>query len=115
MTAKTSGVAVFYTRDSGGKHETTPGQYLLWARKQAQAIGVSFQATSETIQRMIDRGEFVSEGVFLDYDVKGNQLNRKGLDALVRAVESDRRITHVFIPRRDRLARPDDAVDGITI
>lgn len=53
--------------------------------------------------------------LYLDYGVSGNKLSRPGLDALFRRAETDRSVTHVFIPRRDRFARPDDPIDGIVL
>lgn len=47
--------------------------------------------------------------------MKGNQLSRPGLDQLIRTVQTDQSVTHVFIPRRDRLARPDDPLDAMAI
>lgn len=115
MRRKESGVAVFYTRDSGGKHEMTPSEYIEWGRKEATKRGLSFCGKPATIQRMIDNGEAELDGIYLDYDVKGNTLSRRGLDALKARVENDFDVTHVFIPRRDRLARPDHPVDGMEL
>jgi hypothetical protein len=43
MTTRPSqGRALFYTRDSGGKHDTTPGQYIAWAQRTAAKLGLSF-------------------------------------------------------------------------
>lgn len=33
--ARPPGRAVFYHRDSGGKHETTPAAYVAWAAREA--------------------------------------------------------------------------------
>ena len=38
---KQSGRALFYTRDSGGRHEMTPGQYVCWAQRKATELGLS--------------------------------------------------------------------------
>jgi hypothetical protein len=53
--------------------------------------------------------------VFLDYGVSGNVLSRQGLNALLQEAMDDLEVTHVFIPRRDRLCRPDDPVDGLRL
>jgi hypothetical protein len=113
MKEKTSGRALFYNRDSGGKHEATPTEYVGWAMAEAQKRGLGFDGSPELIQGMIRGGEFASGDLYLDYDVKGNVLRRDGLDALMNRVAADRNVTHVFIPRRDRLARPDCALDGV--
>ena len=45
------GRGLFYTRDSGGKHEMTPGQYVLWARRQAELDGVAFAGHARRVGR----------------------------------------------------------------
>ncbi|MBI3828019.1 MAG: recombinase family protein [Planctomycetes bacterium] len=107
------GRAEFYFRDSGGRHECTPAQYVAWAASDAKKRGLKFGGTSEQIERMI-KNNIASEGdLFLDYDVSGNLFVRRGLDALVRAAQDDPTISHIYIPRRDRLARPEDPLDGV--
>jgi hypothetical protein len=110
-----TGRGLFYTRDSGGEHENTPGEYVRWAQRQAIAFGVSFSGTPEQIETMIREGRSYQGDIFLDYGVKGNQLQRPGLDALFRVALTDSNITHVLIPRRDRLARPDDPLDALKL
>ena len=108
-----SGRGLFYTRDSGGEHETTPGEYVRWAQRRAAGFGVSFTGTPQQLEVMIREGRSQEGDLFLDYGVKGNQLQRPGLDALFRVALADCEVTHVFIPRRDRFARPDDPLDAM--
>ena len=93
-----AGRAVFYTRDSLGKHETTPGEYVLWARRAAVQYGVAFYGTPERIEAMIRSGRSKDNDLFLDYGVTGNQLSRPGLDALIQTALTDFGISHVLIP-----------------
>jgi hypothetical protein len=74
------GRALFYTRDSGGKHEMTPGEYVAWAQRKAQELGLSFHGTPETITSMMRSGRASEGDIFLDFNVQGNILSRKGLD-----------------------------------
>lgn len=106
------GRLLFYSRDSGGKHETTPGEYVRTASDRAQKEGLTFAGTPAAIEGMIRNGVPSSGDLYLDYDVKGNLLSRPGLDALLQRIETDASISHVWIPRRDRLARPDHPLDG---
>src|SRR5262249_23125601 len=53
--------------------------------------------------------------IFLDYGVSGNVLSRPGFNALLEEVAQDLSVSHVFIPRRDRVARPTDPVDGVNL
>ena len=109
------GRGLFYTRDSGGKHEMTPTEYVAWAQREARNLGVSFSGTSPGITKMIRSGSFHDGDLFLDYGVKGNILSRDGLNALLAELQRDPNISHVFIPRRDRLARPDNPLDGVRL
>lgn len=109
------GRGLFYHRGSGGKHEMTPGQYVQWAMGSAAQYGVAFTGTPDQLQAMIRDGRSAAGDLFLDYDVPGNLLSRPGLDALIAEARRDRRVSHVFCPRPDRLVRPDDVVDGIAL
>ncbi len=114
-TRSEQGRGLFYTRDSGGKHETTPGEYVEWARREAAKLGVSFQGTAEAIETMIRTSQAISGDLFLDFGVPGNVMVRAGLNSLIETARKDLSVSHVFIPRRNRLARPDSAIDGITL
>jgi hypothetical protein len=113
MTARPTDRGKFYTRDSGGEHETTPGEYVLWAQRKAGELGCRFAGTPDQIGRMIASGVASEGDIYLDYGVKGNTTSRRGLNALIATAEADPSVSHVLIPRRDRLLRPDDAVDGL--
>jgi hypothetical protein len=109
------GRALFHTRDSGGKHETTPGQYVVWAAKKSEELGLQFAGTPAIIEGMIQDGVSHRGDIFLDYDVCGNQLERLGLSQLIAEAIEDRNVTHILIPRRDRLARPDEPIDAMQL
>ncbi len=115
MSRKRSGRGIFYTRDSGGKAEMTPSQYVEWAARRAGEFGVSFNGKAADIEKMIRGGASQLGDLFLDYDVSGNVLSRPGLDGLIRETENDPNVTHVFVPRRDRIARPNDPIDAVKI
>jgi hypothetical protein len=100
------GRAVFYHRDSGGRAEMTPGQYVEWAERRATELDLSFSGTPDLIVAMIRDGTFASGDIFLDFDISGNFLSRPGLDAMISEAERDDDVTHILMPRRDRLARP---------
>ena len=113
MASKQLGSGLFYTRDSGGKHETTPGEYVKWACRRAAELKVAFNPTVADIESMIRDEEAIRGDLYLDYDVAGDELSRVGLNALLARAVSDDSVSHVFIPRRDRLARPGDAIDAV--
>ena len=115
MKRPSNGRAVFHTRDSGGRHDMTPGQYVEWARKEALKHGVTFDGTPAVIEAMIRERVSHRGDIFLDYDVCGNDLQRPGLQKMLEVARQDLTVCRAFIPRRDRLARPDDPMDAMRI
>lgn len=109
------GRALFYHRDSGGKHETTPDQYVAWAVSRSAELHLSFDGMPDGITAMIQDGRSTNGDLFLDYDVKGNLLSRMGLDAMIKEALRDPNVSHILIPRRDRFARPDVPMDAIRL
>lgn len=109
------GVGLFLHRDSEGKSEMAPGEYVRWAVNKAKELGVRFGADPETIKVMRKERRSRCGNLFLDDNISGNHLSRPALDALKREVESNLEITHIFVARRDRLARPGDPLDGMLL
>ena len=109
------GVGVFYHRDSEGHSDLAPPQYVNWARGEAAKLGVAFSGTAETITAMIASGRSVDHDLYLDFGISGNHLSRPALDALRSRIHADRVVTHLFVSKRDRLARPDNPLDGMQI
>lgn len=109
------GRVLFYSRDSGGKHEQTPSEYVKWAMRKTEELGLQFQGTPEIIKRMIKSGSPVSGDLYFDYCVSGNLMNRPALDALRETIRTDLTVSHILIPRRDRLARPDEPMEGVLL
>ena len=52
----------------------TPAQYVEWAQRRAKELDLSFDGTPERIEAMIREDRSLDGDLFLDYDVKGNQL-----------------------------------------
>ncbi len=107
------GRALFYHRDSGGKHETTPGEYVIWAQNYSIQHGLNFDGTPDRIMEMIRSGAASHGDLFLDWDVSGNVIDRVGLNKFFAEVERDCSVSHVLIPRPDRLARPEEIEIGV--
>ena len=115
MKARDKGRGVLYSRDSGGKHEMTPAQYVEWAAREASKLEIRFTGTTDDINELIRTGEPVKGDIFFDYCVSGNEMSRPALDALRASVKQDSTISHIFVPRRDRLARPNDPEDAVRL
>ena len=110
------GRGLFYTRDSSGRHDTTPAEYVRWAADEARRHGVRFAGTPERMTELVGGRKSAWAGdLFLDWGVAGNARTRPALDALFAEVARDQSVSHVFIPRPDRLARPDDAQQGVDL
>ena len=56
MKRPVAGRALFYHRDSGGKHETTPDQYVAWALSKSAELHLSFDGIPDSITAMIRDG-----------------------------------------------------------
>ncbi len=106
---------LFYHRDSGGRHETTPGEYVRWAQSAAKKYNVTFNGSPEQIDRMVRKELPIDGDIYFDYGVSGNKLSRIALNQLLLDATSNPRVTHVFIPKRDRLARPNNPLDGVEL
>lgn len=109
------GRALFYTRDSEGRSEQAPSEYVEWAIKQASELGLRFDGKAATINAMIQNGNSVAGDIFLDYGISGNIMSRQGLDALIDVAKRDTEVSHILIPRRDRLSRPDEPTDAVKL
>jgi hypothetical protein len=110
-----AGRGLFYTRDSEGRSELAPPQYVDWAQREAAKLGVQFDGTPDVMSAMI-KGDLSWQGdLYLDYGISGNILSRPGFDAFVRRSHTDLNVSHLFVPRRDRIARPDNPFDAMTI
>ena len=112
---KEKGRALYYTRDSGGKHETTPTEYVGWAQKRADELGLQFSGTTKGMEMMIHDGLSSHSDMFLDYGISGNVMSRPGLNALIDTALKEISVSHVLIPRRNRLAHPQNVADAIQI
>lgn len=109
------GRAIFYSRDSGGHSEMTPAKYVQFAQAKAKEFGISFDGDVRTIEQMMKDGTPNVGDVYLDYGVQGHKKSRPALDRLKERVTSDSSVTHLIVPRRDRLFRPNDPLDGLLL
>jgi len=115
MPRPVAGRALFYTRDSEGRGDCAPPQEVRWAIEKARALDLRFRGAPEEIERMMREGRSSSGDLFLDYGISGNIVERAGLEALRREAKRDQGVSHILIPRRDRLIRPDNSMDGLNL
>jgi len=111
----TNGTALLLLRDSAGKSEDAPAMYVPWVLGKAAALKLKFDGDEQTVARMVKERRSVVGDVYLDYGISGNQMQRPALDELRDRVAKDSTVSHVFVPRRDRLARPDNPMEAMAI
>jgi hypothetical protein len=109
------GKGLFYHRDSEGSSELAPPQYVEWAQGEAARLGVAFTGTPDAINDLIARSHHHAGDLYLDYGISGNLLRRPGFDLFRTRARTDLEASHLFVSKRDRLARPDNPVDAMMI
>jgi len=106
------GRALFYTRDSAGKSDLSAIQHAAWAARKAASLSLAFDGNAEEAEKMLAEECPVRGDLFVDFGTPGNEMSRPALDAFLARARADRTVSHVLIPRRDRLARPHNPDDG---
>jgi hypothetical protein len=67
------------------------------------------------IEKLGASGKPFDGDLFFDSYISGDVLSRPAINAMEDEIRRDKNVSHVFIPRRDRLARPDNATDGVRL
>ena len=88
---------------------------LDWAIPEAQRLNVKFDAT-QADQFAHDVQWFIVVQVASNRRwISGSEMDRPGFQALLKDVESNPKISHIITHRRDRFARPEDALRMATL
>jgi DNA invertase Pin-like site-specific DNA recombinase len=101
-----------YLRRSTGKQEISLPTQLEWAMTAAAKQGVRLDATPIDLQYMMANRLHSHKSIRLDNGISGSDLSRPGFRALLQDAIKDSSISHVFFYKRDRFARPDDAIEA---
>ena len=109
MAARTKNRGLVFLRRSSGKQESSLQVQLEWALKEAAKLEVALNAALDDLEHMQGRGLHSYKSIRLDDAVTGADLERAGFLAFQADILADKSISHVFLIRRDRLARPEDA------
>jgi hypothetical protein len=107
--------ALGYLRRSTGRQEVSLITQLHWAIGKAAELELDFDASLPDLDAMVSSGGFSHKGLRLDDGITGADLRRPGFLALIHDALVDTQISHVLIYRRDRFARPEDAIEMVTI
>jgi hypothetical protein len=113
VSSRKSNQGAIYLRRSGKRQETSLYTQLNWALAKASELNVDVDASTEDLDYMLSKGLSSFKSIRLDNGVSGSNPLRCGFLALNNDVLSNRAISHVFIYRRDRYARPEDAIEAV--
>lgn len=115
MPARTKRDALCYLRRSTSKQEMGIHGQLEWALQTAREHEVNLEASPDDIREMLQRGLKSYRGILLDDGISGSRLDRPGFVALRRAAIQNRNVSHILIHKSDRFARPEQAVQAMSM
>jgi hypothetical protein len=81
-----------------------PRAYVQWAQTKAAEHGAHFSGIAEQVMMMIETRKNQYGDIFLDYEVEGDTLEKKGLSALFNEIQRAPNVSHVQIIRRSFIA-----------
>jgi len=82
------------------------------AMKRARDLNVPLAVDPELVAEAERTGVCNIGDLYVDDGISGSELSRPGLDKLIADLKADPTKSHVFIHKRDRLARPHRTSDG---
>ena len=103
-----------YLRRSSPGQEASLGYQVNWAITRAAGINVRLDAAPTDVELMLARRVFSHKALRLD-TVTGADLGRPGFVALMSDALADPTISHIFIYKRDRFARPEEAMEMVLL
>jgi len=115
MAARKKHRGLIYIRRSTSRQELSLPAQLEWALKEAAKLGVVVDASLADLQFMQEKGLVSYKSIRLDDGRTGADMERPGFMALQKDAVADKSISHIFIHKRDRLARPQEVTDMIQI
>jgi hypothetical protein len=115
VSARKKNRGLVFLRRSSGRQESSLQTQLEWAIREAEKLGVRLDACLADLELMQARGLHSYKDIRLDDSITGADLQRPGFLALKANALSDKSVSHIFLVRRDRLARPDEATTMVAI
>jgi hypothetical protein len=104
-----------YLRRSTDKQEISLPMQLGWAIAAAQHHCIALDAAVADLAHMQTLRLHSYKAIRLDDGITGSDLSRPGFLAFNRDALADSAVSHVFFFKRDRFARPDDAMQAAQI
>lgn len=115
MTARKKNRGLSYLRRSGDRQETSLRTQVEWACGQANNLNVNLLASPTDVEYAQAHRLHSYKDIRLDDSVTGADLTRPGFLALINDAHANPSISHLFIFKRDRFARPEDAIEMVSI
>jgi DNA invertase Pin-like site-specific DNA recombinase len=108
------GRGVMYGRRSQSKtkQENSFSYQLEVAKKRSRDVNIPLAVDAMLVAEAERTGASNIGDLYVDDGISGSELSRPGLDKLIADLKADRTISHVFVHKRDRLARPHRTSDG---
>src|SRR5262245_38982662 len=113
--ARTKNRGLVYLRRSTEKQEISLPSQLDWALASARQHGVPLDVDAADLAYMQAHHLHVHKALRLDDGISGSDLNRPGFLAVIEDALADRTVSHLFIFKRDRFARPGDAIPMVQV
>ena len=115
MPSRKKNRGLIYLRRSSDRQEISLQAQLNWAIIEARNHNVQVDASNEDLHDMQQSRLSVFKSIRLDDAITGADLNRPGFMALNADVQKDVAISHIFIHKRDRFARPEEATEMVLL
>ena len=94
------------------KQENSFAYQVEVAMKRARDVNVPLAVDAALVAEAERTGACNIGDLYVDDGISGSELSRPGLDKLIADLKADRSISHLFVHKRDRLARPHRTSDG---
>jgi DNA invertase Pin-like site-specific DNA recombinase len=104
-----------YLRRSSSRQELGIRNQLEWAITEAAKHKVSLDAELQDVDHMEQDGLKEFKGIFLDDGVTGANLQREAFTLFRKTALRDRGVSHLFIYKSDRFARPEQAIEACSM
>ena len=106
---------LLYIRRSMPGEGLGPEAQFDWGVTRARELNVPLYADRAEFFKTLESGGGQAGNVYVELGVSGSELSRPVFDRLYSRALNDAGVTHVFIHMRDRLARPERAIDAMAI
>jgi hypothetical protein len=115
MASRAKNRGLIYLRRSDARQEISLTMQLEWGLAEAERLEVDVEGNPADLQQMLKDGLTSYKSLRLDDAVTGGDLSRPGFRAVNEDALRDPTISHVFFHKRDRFARPQEAMEAVLI